>query len=384
MNAKQIGSVRQIWRYPISSLMGETVESVSVTKAGFAGDRIGAFFDAETLGIASPPTPRKWSVAPLMAARTGSAGEIEIATGGTTWQPVDSPSLIEAVSELFGSRMMFRRYGEYSGDVLFKQRYAWKPVHIISIQSLESLQQQLAGEAVDVRRFRPNIVADLSGFGKDRPEYELIGREFTISGVRLRGLGPSGRCSFTTLAQRGLPEDRSVLKALIANFDKDFGIYCDVVSEGEIAPGDAINLERTEAAGHPAAVAVRPRPGPLQQAANRSAGTASGPKVRIGSLDEFPSGEIRRIEVPGAGALAVFRTDAAVYAVSDRCPHAGAPMSEGILENGRIVCPLHFAEFDPQTGEPFNAPTGCRHLKCYLVERQGNELSIRLQDDQKR
>jgi nitrite reductase (NADH) small subunit len=43
-----------------------------------------------------------------------------------------------------------------------------------------------------------------------------------------------------------------------------------------------------------------------------------------------------------SGDIAVFRTgDDEVFALDDRCPHKGGPLSQGIVHNKRVTCPLH-------------------------------------------
>ena len=38
------------------------------------------------------------------------------------------------------------------------------------------------------------------------------------------------------------------------------------------------------------------------------------------------------------------------HALDDRCPHAGGPLSQGSIENGKLVCPWHGREYDLATG----------------------------------
>ncbi|WP_164844744.1 MOSC N-terminal beta barrel domain-containing protein [Brucella pituitosa] len=51
---EKIGRVREVWRYPVSSLGGETLASITVSPEGIAGDRRFALFDPET-GLAAAP-----------------------------------------------------------------------------------------------------------------------------------------------------------------------------------------------------------------------------------------------------------------------------------------------------------------------------------------
>lgn len=62
---------------------------------------------------------------------------------------------------------------------------------------------------------------------------------------------------------------------------------------------------------------------------------------------------------PGSGVkvtidnddLALFNSGGEFYAISDCCPHRGAPLSEGFLEQGKVFCPLHCFDFNLKTGE---------------------------------
>jgi nitrite reductase (NADH) small subunit len=81
-------------------------------------------------------------------------------------------------------------------------------------------------------------------------------------------------------------------------------------------------------------------------------------EVCVGRVDAIPPGEGRRFVIAGE-AIAVFRTrDEALYAVQDRCPHRGGPLSEGLVGGGQVVCPYHAYRFELASGECVNDP-GC-------------------------
>lgn len=66
-----------------------------------------------------------------------------------------------------------------------------------------------------------------------------------------------------------------------------------------------------------------------------------------------------RIVKSAVGCVAVFRTDEfEVFATSDRCPHKGGPLSEGIVHGKRVTCPLHNWVFSLETGEAQGADEG--------------------------
>jgi nitrite reductase (NADH) small subunit len=73
--------------------------------------------------------------------------------------------------------------------------------------------------------------------------------------------------------------------------------------------------------------------------------------VRICTEHEIPPGLGRAFELRGA-RIAVFRArDGGVHACEDRCPHRGAPLSDGMLAGDTIVCPFHAFRYKLQTGE---------------------------------
>lgn len=85
----------------------------------------------------------------------------------------------------------------------------------------------------------------------------------------------------------------------------------------------------------------------------------------VGPLDQIPPGEGRTFHL-GDEEVAVFRTrPGEVFATQARCPHRGAPLADGLMGSGRIVCPLHAYTFDLRTGEPVR--NGCPALRTYEV-----------------
>lgn len=73
--------------------------------------------------------------------------------------------------------------------------------------------------------------------------------------------------------------------------------------------------------------------------------------ILVGTLDSIPPLGARRM-CTQQGPIAVFRTSANdVFALSDRCPHKGGPLSEGIISGKTVACPLHNWVIDLETGK---------------------------------
>ena len=80
--------------------------------------------------------------------------------------------------------------------------------------------------------------------------------------------------------------------------------------------------------------------------------------VEIGRIEQIPRRGARCVNTP-AGKIAVFRTaEDQVFAIENRCPHKGGPLSEGIVHGGQVTCPLHNWVFDLSTGEAQGADEG--------------------------
>jgi nitrite reductase (NADH) small subunit len=70
----------------------------------------------------------------------------------------------------------------------------------------------------------------------------------------------------------------------------------------------------------------------------------------VGALTDIPARGGRVVRTP-RGCVAVFRAaDDTVFALDDRCPHKGGPLSDGIVHGHDVACPLHGMIFDMATG----------------------------------
>jgi nitrite reductase (NADH) small subunit len=64
--------------------------------------------------------------------------------------------------------------------------------------------------------------------------------------------------------------------------------------------------------------------------------------IDVCALDDIPQVGARRIRREDGSEVAVFRTaNDKVFALLDRCPHKGGPLSQGIVFGEQVACPLH-------------------------------------------
>jgi len=79
-------------------------------------------------------------------------------------------------------------------------------------------------------------------------------------------------------------------------------------------------------------------------------------------LDDLWEGDLQSCEVSGRRLL-LARIDGQVYAYDDRCPHLGAALSAGTLEDGVLTCSMHHWQFDLRSGRGVNPASAklCPH-----------------------
>jgi len=88
----------------------------------------------------------------------------------------------------------------------------------------------------------------------------------------------------------------------------------------------------------------------------------------ICALEEINPLGSRIIKGP-RGDIAVFRTgDDEVFALDDRCPHKGGPLSQGLIYGKRVSCPLHNWQIELASGEALAPDVGCAHRHPAKVE----------------
>lgn len=80
--------------------------------------------------------------------------------------------------------------------------------------------------------------------------------------------------------------------------------------------------------------------------------------VAIGSISDIPRRGARCVRV-GSMTIAVFRTeDDRLFALEDKCPHKHGPLSQGIVHDGCVTCPLHNWVIALETGQAQGADEG--------------------------
>lgn len=285
-----IGRVSEVWRYPVKSMGGESLQRASFGPLGIPGDRGWALrdenageirgakkmpvlmqcrarYDAEPL--ADAPVPAVTMTLPdgssLHSGDADVAARLSALTGRrvTLWprQPPeradhyrrgapDDPDMEKELRQIFG-RLPDEPLPDFSAlpPEIFEftsplgTYFDAFPVHLLTTASLRALAAKTPGSRFDVRRFRPNILVEPSDGADGLIEAEWNGRTVRIGDVALSVTMAAMRCSMTTHAVGELPKDPAVLRTIVRDGNQNLGVYAVVTQPGAVRVGDAVTVE---------------------------------------------------------------------------------------------------------------------------------------------
>lgn len=235
--------VLELWRYPVKSLQGEQLDSVSVTTDGLDRDRQFAIYDAASgLGLTARRVPELLFASARV--RADGTAEITLPDGSIARDDI-------ALSEWLGRPVTLRsaaadaaRGYENVVDFEHEPTSAWEtfggaesgafhdnPAARVSLVSTATLGSW------DRRRFRSNLLLD----GED--EDLLVGSQVTLGETTLDVGMRIERCVMTTRAQAGgIERDLDVLRAIARERDACLAVGALVVGPGTIRVGDNVGM----------------------------------------------------------------------------------------------------------------------------------------------
>jgi uncharacterized protein YcbX len=285
MTAAIIGTVLDLRRYPVKSMLGEPLERAVVTEKGVTGDRTHALIDDETGKVVSVKRPKRWGrMFELTASTVNNSVRVSFPDGVTF--AIDDPVLPKRLGDFLGRAVSVTTgppttgyeeawvgrlkddappYPGIQSEVLDGEEFIdggafmranqnffdFGALHLVTTASAKQLTECAPESHFDPHRFRPNIVVDTPDVGFVENGWQ--GHALTIGTARLVVSIPVPRCVMTTLTQGDLPADKNVLRTISKHNGLDFlgsgtrypclGVYADVVVAGEIAVGDTVMID---------------------------------------------------------------------------------------------------------------------------------------------
>ena len=277
---RDLGIVNKIFRYPVKSMLGESLSSSSLGIDGIPGDRAwavrdevrGDFFvgkrSAALMGCqanysdatSTVPEIRLQDGKRFMADAANAAVLMSQVVGRevTLWPvvpaareavPRDNVSLLDEMQTLMArtadeplpdfSTPPPELLAVYARGGPFFDAF---PLSLMSQQSIDSVAAAAPESVIDVRRFRPSLLIDAPGSTAPFPEQDWIGHRLRIGKVVLSIPSTIIRCVMTTHGFANLPKDPRVMRTLVKEAEGNLGVYATIEEPGEIRSGDRIAL----------------------------------------------------------------------------------------------------------------------------------------------
>ncbi|WP_292399434.1 MOSC domain-containing protein [Mesorhizobium sp.] len=238
------GHIKEIWRYPVSSMGGERLDGTELAEGGIPGDRIWGIVDRRDGIVAAPEKRKHWRPLPNVLARLkGDRPEIGLDDG--TWIDAGSSLADELVSAFLDFPAALHPHVPFGSEAQdhIAPRYQRADIHIVTSASMNRLAGLLPDPSqVDSKRFRPNIVIETNASQDGFVEQQIIGKVLSIGEARIMISESCARCTFTALAQGDLAFEPAVLQTIARHGEGGFGALCQVMQSAKIGLGDRVTL----------------------------------------------------------------------------------------------------------------------------------------------
>jgi uncharacterized protein YcbX len=279
--SRDVGTLCEIWRNPVKSMLGEQLSELMIGVSGGIGDRAWALRELESSRIASAkkhPRLLEFRATYEVSPTSERPGRVRIETpGGRVLYP-DEAGASEEISAAIGQPLRLERaqpqrrektgidpdtvFGDVPVEELklgftaqtlpdyFELKegtfFEVAALHVLASASVEHLRRLQPGAAIDRRCFRPNLYietgAEWTGFVEDA----WLGGTLAVGAtLRIDGMQPALGCVTTTLAQGDLPQDLSVLRTSAKHHGGCVGVFGAVqVPGGLVRNGDFVSLSK--------------------------------------------------------------------------------------------------------------------------------------------
>ena len=239
---RAVGTVREIWRYPVKSMAGEMIADTKLGWNGLAGDRRYAFNRVGNKSglpfLSAREAPRLILYRPVFR----NPGDVD-------HSGIDVTTPAGASLDLYAAELRAELEAIHGGPLevlsLWRGSYDSMPVSLITTGSM-ALTSEALGKTLESARFRPNIVIEALD-GKPYPEDKWIG-ELLVFGegddtARLRVNRKDLRCTVVNVNPVTGESDVKVLEHVVKNRKNFLGAYGSAERPGRAKVGDVVYVD---------------------------------------------------------------------------------------------------------------------------------------------
>ncbi len=286
----KVGTVQQIWRYPVKGMAGENLNYCHLGDMGLQGDRIWALRDVERQEIQSckfRPQLLRCVARCRSTQMTGAHDQVDIHFSDGRVIGSDDPQIHSLLSELtvhestleslrpLAELDFYRRHkkddhtwlqelkatfvreaDEPLPEILDDLPSAAKdfvslpgtfflvtPFHLLTTATLAHMQKLNPEADWDVQRFRPNLVIETLPGMEGLVEQAWVDNKLQIGRATIECSSSTPRCGAVTRTQQSLESDSSILRTIVKQADQNLGIYGAIKQSAVIRLGDEVFLQ---------------------------------------------------------------------------------------------------------------------------------------------
>jgi len=98
------------------------------------------------------------------------------------------------------------------------------------------------------------------------------------------------------------------------------------------------------------------------------------PLTKIAAKSDLPAdGQAKEFTVDGK-IICIANVEGEYSAMDNVCLHRGAPLGQGVVEDGKVVCPWHGWQYDPKSGEAAHNPNA--KVAVYPLKVEGEDVLV--------
>jgi len=251
MNTQRVGTVAEVWRYPVKSFQGERVEQLSVGPGGATGDRMLAVVDPAAgkvlsakryadLLMASARLEGDEVIVTLPTNESYSASDPSVHAALSSWLDKDVRLEAPPTDGVFPMEM----YTGMSDETTPLFDWPGPPgtwldladAHWLTTSSLAAASSLHPEGNWDVRRFRPTALIDATDDGFTEDAWASV----ELGGVGSDVIMATPRCSMPSRGQPGLDRDMAIGTTIRDGHQNNLGVYAAITRAGTVAVGDAV------------------------------------------------------------------------------------------------------------------------------------------------